>query len=80
MGTPDFLYMKYKTGEIIEKTGDKIIKKQKEIIFKNFWKMEEWEETKFTSSHGHGKNHSYYIATISKNDLKTSRKDFPQLT
>ena len=41
--------------------------------------MEEQENPELTSSHGHTKITTIYRATIYENDLKTDRKDFPQL-
>ena len=42
-------------------------------------KMVEQADLKVTSLHGHTKITTVYRATIDENDLKASRKDFPQL-
>ena len=42
-------------------------------------KIMEWEDPELTSSHEHTKITTIYRATTYENDLKTSRKDFPQL-
>ena len=42
-------------------------------------KMMEKEDPEITSSQGHTKITTTYRATIYENNLKTSRKDFPQL-
>ena len=42
-------------------------------------KMAEQEDPELISSHGHTKITTIYRATISENDLKTSRKDLLQL-
>ena len=41
--------------------------------------MVEQEDLKLISLHGHTKITIVYRATIDENDLKASRKDFPQL-
>ena len=41
--------------------------------------MAEYIDPELTTSHRHTKIRTTYKATIYENDLKTSRKDFPQL-
>ena len=41
--------------------------------------MQEEEDHELTSSQGHNKITVIYRVTINENDLKTSRKDLPQL-
>ena len=41
--------------------------------------MVEQEDPELSSSHNHTKITTIYRATLSENDLKTSRKDSPQL-
>ena len=41
--------------------------------------MVEQEDSELTSSHRHTKITAMYTASTDEHDLKTSRKDFPQL-
>ena len=51
----------------------------KETEIQGVAKMVEEEDPEFTSFHGHTQTVTLYRATIYENNLKTSRKDFPQL-
>ena len=53
------------------------------FLLKSIWvrgvaKVAEWEDTELTSSHRYNKI-TFYRAPMYKNNVKTSRKDFPQL-
>ena len=53
-------------------------RKTKNSGVKKVWLRWWRRETKFTSSYDHSKITTIYRATTNKNDLKTSKKDFPQ--
>ena len=52
----------------------------KETEIQGMAKMVEEEDPELTSFHGHTQIVTLYRATVYENNLKTSRKDFPQLS